>query len=111
MQHADVIFEGVDLSLELLIGLMQVSALESQGLCLLAQNLYEIFALPDLQVKVGDPGGLVIISATLALKPSLEFRVFRSQPLVDRSLVLDLSLLCSLHCLQPDNLPLKLLKS
>jgi hypothetical protein len=48
LQDADVIFEGVDLSLELLIGLVQVSALKSEGLCLLAQNLYEIFALPDL---------------------------------------------------------------
>ena len=106
-----MIFEGIDLSLELLISLVEVSALESQGLGLLAQNLDEIFSLPDLQVKVGDAGGLVIITAALALKPSLEFRVLRSQPLVHRSLVLDLSLLGSLHCLQPDNLPLKLLKS
>jgi len=48
LQDADVIFEGVDLSLELLIGLVQVSALKSQGFGLLAQNLNEIFSLPDL---------------------------------------------------------------
>ena len=50
LQHSYVIFESLNLSLELLVSLVKVCPLESEGLCLLPEDLNEILSLSDLEV-------------------------------------------------------------